>query len=81
MNIYQKPAVLVPRSGTYLEPWQKFLQLLTAHRFCKKKKKYIKSLFHEITPMHQFKQKVRLYKKLEKPNQFISFSIFDSSQI
>ena len=38
MNIYQKPAVLVPRSGTYLEPWQKFLQLLTAHRFCKKKK-------------------------------------------
>ena len=39
MNIYQEPAVLVTRSGTYLEPWQKILQLLTVHRFCKKKKK------------------------------------------
>ena len=39
MNIYQKPAVLVPRSGTYLEPWQKIFTAFNCSPFLQKKKK------------------------------------------
>ena len=96
MDIYQKPAVLIPRSEAYLGPYQTFMiedfyknkGLFTAHHFCKKTPShmfdrvlntplhFIKRLFYEIIPLHQFKQTARLYKKLQKPSQFLSSSIF-----